>query len=89
MRFFKMFSCKVIMLFLFVALMAFQTEMPAAEQQTTGQPGSTSSTTTIDSKYLPSPSQPFKGVINFNANQSTPYWPATVVPSRKTLPTSY
>ena len=45
-------------------------------QQTTGTPGSPSATTTIDGRYLPSPPQPFTGVINLDAQQSTPAWPA-------------
>ncbi|MGY4502369.1 hypothetical protein ACVWYH_006326 [Bradyrhizobium sp. GM24.11] len=45
-------------------------------QQVTGAPGSPGATTTIDGRYLPNPSQPFRGEINPNAEQSKPYWPA-------------
>ena len=51
-------------------------------QQTTGVPGSPSSTTTIDGRYLPAPSQPFGGVINLTAPESKPFWPATIVPPK-------
>jgi arylsulfatase A-like enzyme len=51
-------------------------------QQTTGEPGSPSATTTIDGKYLPPPPPPFGGVINLGAEQSKPYWPPTVVPPK-------
>ncbi|WP_439395421.1 arylsulfatase [Bradyrhizobium sp. PMVTL-01] len=51
-------------------------------QQTTGTPGSPGATTTIDGKYLPSPPPKFGGVINLQASQSKPYWPARVVPPK-------
>jgi arylsulfatase A-like enzyme len=51
-------------------------------QQTTGEPGSPSATTTIDGKYLPPPPPPFGGIINLGAGQSKPYWPPTVVPPK-------
>jgi hypothetical protein len=51
----------------------------AHAQQTTGVPCSPSATTTIDGKYLPSPSAPFGGEINLSAEQSKPCWPPTVV----------
>ena len=51
-------------------------------QQTTGTPGSPSATTTIDGRYLPAPPQPFTGVINLDAQHSTPGWPARVVPPK-------
>jgi arylsulfatase len=51
-------------------------------QQTTGTPGSPCATTTIDGRYLPSPPQPFTGVINLDAQTSTPGWPARIVPPK-------
>jgi hypothetical protein len=51
-------------------------------QQTTGTPGSPSATTTIEGNQLPSPPQKFGGKIERNAAQSTPYWPARVVPPK-------
>src|SRR5262245_3539299 len=54
----------------------------AAQQQTTGIPGSPSATTTIDGRYLPPPAQPFQGRIELNAIQSRPAWPARVVPPK-------
>jgi arylsulfatase A-like enzyme len=56
--------------------------VPANAQQTTGVPGSPSATTTIDGKVLPPPPPPFGGVINLQASQSKPYWPAQVVPPK-------
>jgi arylsulfatase A-like enzyme len=50
--------------------------------QTTGVPGAPDATTTIDGRYLPPPPQPFKGKIELNAAQSTPGWPARVVPPK-------
>ncbi|MFO1089588.1 MAG: arylsulfatase [Hyphomicrobiales bacterium] len=56
--------------------------LPAAAQTINGTPGSPSSTITIDGRQLPPPDQPFGGVINLNALQSKPYWPARVVPPK-------
>lgn len=52
----------------------------ASAQQTTGAPGSPSATMTIDGQQIPPPPQEFRGKIERNAAQSTPYWPARVVP---------
>src|ERR1043166_7051392 len=51
-------------------------------QQTTGEPGSPSATTTIDGKQLPPPPEKFGGVIKDNAYQSKPWWPPRVVPPK-------
>lgn len=50
--------------------------------QTTGVPGTPGATTTIDGLQLPPPPQPFKGKIEKNAAQSTPYWSPRVVPPK-------
>jgi len=56
---------------------------PAAyAQQIIGTPGSPSATTTIEGNQLPPPPQPFRGKVERNAAQSTPYWPARVVPPK-------
>ena len=65
-----------------VTLAALLTTAPALPQQITGTPGSPDTTTTIDGRYLPPPSQPFQGDINLNAAQSKSYWPARVVPPK-------
>src|SRR5262249_53373833 len=54
----------------------------AHAQQTTSVPGSPSATRTIPGNQLPSPPPPFRGKIERNAAQSTPYWPARVVPPK-------
>ena len=54
----------------------------SSAQQTTGVPGSPSSTTTIDGKYLPSSPPKFGGEINLNATQSKPWWPPRAVPPK-------
>ena len=56
--------------------------LPAPAQEITGTPGSPSSTTTIPGNQLPAPPQPFGGVIKETAKDSTPYWPATIVPPK-------
>jgi arylsulfatase A-like enzyme len=58
------------------------TARSAPAQQTTGAPCSPSATTTVDGKYLPSPPPVFGGMINMNAKDSKPCWPATVVPPK-------
>jgi arylsulfatase len=55
---------------------------PTAAQQVTGTPGSPGATTTIKGDQLPPPPQAFGGQIELNAAQSTPYWPARVVPPK-------
>jgi arylsulfatase A-like enzyme len=54
----------------------------AHAQQITGTSGSPSATTTVPGNQLPPLPQPFRGKIERNAAQSTPYWPARVVPPR-------
>lgn len=50
--------------------------------QAQGAPGSPSATRTITGDVLPPPPQPFGGQIDLNASQSTPWWPARVVPPK-------
>jgi hypothetical protein len=45
-------------------------------QQTNGEPGSPSSSTTLDGKQLPPPPSKSGGVIKEAATDSTPWWPA-------------
>ena len=56
--------------------------LPLNAQQTTGVPGSPSATTTIPGNQLPAPPEPFGGVIKETAKDSTPFWPATIVPPK-------
>jgi arylsulfatase A-like enzyme len=65
-----------------LAVAALLAAGPAAAQQVTGTPGSPGATTTIDSRYLPPPPQPFRGEINTNAAQSKPYWSQLVAPPK-------
>src|SRR5260370_15946779 len=53
-----------------------------AQVQTTGTPGSPSATTTIPGNQLPAPPEPFGGVIKESAKDSTPFWPATILPPK-------
>src|SRR5262249_9129777 len=55
---------------------------PTIAQETTGKRGSPEATTTIPGNQLPPMPQPFKGKIERNVAQSTPYWPARVVPPK-------
>jgi len=54
----------------------------AFAQQTTGTPGAPNATTTIDGRYLPPPSQPFRGEIGLDALRSKEAWPMRVVPPK-------
>src|SRR5579864_7800382 len=65
-----------------VFVMLLMAVVTGSAQQTTGVAGSPSATTTIDGKYLPPPPPKFGGVINMNATESRPYWPAQVVPPK-------
>jgi arylsulfatase A-like enzyme len=56
--------------------------IPGAAQQTSCPPGSPCATTTIDGRQLPPPPPKFEGKIGRNTAQSTPYWPARVVPPK-------
>ncbi len=60
----------------------FVTALGAAAQQPTPPPGSPTATKTIGGQQLPPPPQPFGGKIERNAAQSTPFWPARVVPPK-------
>jgi len=51
-------------------------------QQINGVPGSPAATNVIDGKQLPPPPEAFHGVIQPNAKDSTPWWPARVVPPK-------
>ncbi len=51
-------------------------------QEITGTPGAPDATTTIDGAQLPPPPQKFGGRIEREADKSTPYWPARVVPPK-------
>ncbi|CAN5123536.1 arylsulfatase [soil metagenome] len=51
-------------------------------QQTTGEVGSASATTTINGKQLPAPDPAFKGTIKDNASQSKAWWAPRVVPPK-------
>ncbi len=62
-----------------VALVMCGTPLAAA-QQTTGQVGSPSATTTISGKQLPAPDPKFGGVIKDDALNSTPWWAPRIVP---------
>ncbi len=51
-------------------------------QQTTGEPGSPSATTTLSGKQLPPPDPKFGGVIGEKASESKPWWAPRVVPPK-------
>jgi arylsulfatase A-like enzyme len=73
--------------FVVVSLLVFMTVGPlkastALAQQINGAPGSPDSTITLSGKQLPPPPQKFGGVIKEKASESTPFWPATVVPPK-------
>ena len=54
----------------------------ASAQQTTGEPGSPSATTTIDGRQLPAPDPKFGGVIKDNSLESKPWWAPRIVPPK-------
>jgi arylsulfatase len=60
----------------------FSVAAQAQAIQTTGTPCSPSATTTVDGRYLPNQPAPFGGIINLDAKNSKPCWPAQVVPPK-------
>ena len=68
--------------FLLAALGAFSARAQHAGGQQGGAApaGSPAATTTIGGDQIPPPPPAFGGVIERNASQSTPFWPARVVP---------
>ena len=73
---------KAIALLVSAATFTVLTSAPSEAQQTTGEPGSPSATTTIDGHMLPPPPSKFGGEIELNAAQSKAYWPARIVPPK-------
>ena len=65
------------------AALSLAVPVTAVAQQVTGKLGSPDATTTISGKQLPPPDQKFCGKIEQNALQSTPCWPARIVPPEK------
>ena len=61
---------------------AILTGASAQAQQITGIPGSPSATTTINGGQIPAPPFKFEGKIERNAEQSKPYWPPRIEPSK-------
>ena len=55
----------------------------ATQIQTTGQPGSPGTTTTIGGKQLPAPDPQFGGVIKDDAPKSKAWWAPRIVPPKK------
>lgn len=72
---------KIIRISLFAAGMAF-CSLHSTAQKINGTPGSPTSTYSIQGKSLPIPPLPFGGVINQSYLNSTPYWPARLVPPK-------
>ncbi len=58
------------------------TTFSAHAQQTTGEAGSPSATTTISGKQLPSPDPAFGGVIKEKASESKAWWAPRIVPPK-------
>src|SRR5262245_7596236 len=59
-----------------------RTQRGRAVEQGGGPPGSPTATITLTGEQIPPLPQMFGGVIRDNAAQSTPYWPARVVPPK-------
>ncbi|HKF54410.1 MAG TPA: arylsulfatase, partial [Blastocatellia bacterium] len=65
-----------------VLLIAWAGGASAQQQPRDQQPCAPTDTRSLDTKSLPSAPQKFGGVINRNAAQSTPCWPARIVPPK-------
>ena len=62
-----------------LALLICSSALRAATSQA-AEVGSPFATESLHTRYLPQINGPFKGVINFNASDSEPYWQPTIVP---------
>jgi arylsulfatase A-like enzyme len=69
-------------IFALLGLALFASLPAVIAQQVTGTLGSPSATTTVEGKQLPTPPPKFGGVIKESATESTPWWPARVVPPK-------
>jgi arylsulfatase len=67
---------------LLTAVAAMFVALPTPAQEINGTPGSPAATQSLNGQVLPAPSPQFGGVINLNANQSTPWWPPRIVPPK-------
>jgi len=65
-----------------MAAVLLTTALSASGQQTTGEPGSPTATTTTGGKQLPLPDPKFGGVIKEKASESKAWWPPRVVPPK-------
>jgi arylsulfatase A-like enzyme len=74
----RCFPSRVVIMTSLTMLLAF----PVMAEETTGVVGSPSATTTIPGDQLPPPPPEFKGKIEKNSAQSTPWWPPRVVPPK-------
>ncbi len=59
-----------------------QAASPGVQLQTSGFPGSPNATTTITGNQLPPTAPPFEGLIEPQARNSIPSWPARIVPKK-------
>ena len=69
--------------FLVVVFTGFIASPLSAAQQTAGESGSPSATTTISGKQLPAPEPKFGGVIKHDALSSKPWWAPRIVPPKE------
>jgi hypothetical protein len=67
----------------FAAVVVLPVAMRATAEETTGDPGSPSATTTLSGKQLPAPDPKFGGVIEDDALKSKAWWAPRVVPPKK------
>jgi arylsulfatase len=65
-----------------LALMAMPVANAWSAEPASPPPGSPAATRVIDGRQLPAPDLPFGGKIGTTPSQSTPYWPARIVPPK-------
>ncbi len=72
----------VVMIACWVSAFLLTASSCIAQNQTTGELGSPSATTTISGKQLPAPDRKFSGVIKSDALTSKPWWAPHIVPPK-------
>lgn len=68
---------------LILSVILFTPTYGIGQEEDLNELGSPNATESLDTRYLPPVPPRFRGVINFNAGQSIPYWSPAIVPPKE------